>query len=88
MVQSFEDIAPSGDEVVNYDREHAVLYLWLLDRQRCSLDWRITVRALFGIDPENEPSRARSIYDSHLARAIWLAKTSYFEHLLRHTNWL
>jgi hypothetical protein len=88
MVQSFEDIAPSGDEVMDYDREHTTLYLWLLDRQHCSEDWRTTVRALFEIDPENEPARARSVYDSHLARAAWFAKTSYFDHLIRHTNWL
>jgi hypothetical protein len=88
VAQSFEDIAPSGDEIMNYDREHATLYLWLLGRQRCSQDWRTTVRVLFGIDPENEPARARSVYDSHLARATWLARTSHFDHLLRQMNWL
>ena len=74
MIQPFEDVAPSGTEITNYDREHEMLYVCLLDRKEKGRDWRETVRAFFGIDFDLEPERARRVYDSHLARATWLMK--------------
>jgi hypothetical protein len=78
VVQPFEDVAPSATEVTNYDREHILLYVCLLDRKQRGRDWRETVRAFFGIDFDHEPERARSVYDSHFARATWLAHTPEF----------
>lgn len=72
MVQSFEDVAPSVDEVTSYDRDHTMLYICLLDRQKRGQDWRTTVRAFFGLDSEREPDRARTVYESHMARATAL----------------
>lgn len=70
MVQDFEHAAPSGDEFAEYDREHTMPYIRLLDRRERGRDWRETVRAFFGID--RDPERARRIHDSHLERAIFL----------------
>jgi hypothetical protein len=72
VISAFEDVARSGTEVTNYDREHTVLYRCLLDRDERGRDWRETVRAFFGIDFDSEPERARRVYDSHLATATSL----------------
>ncbi len=78
MVQAFEDVAPSGDDVTDYDRDHTMLYICLLDRQARGQDWRITARAFFGLDSDHEPDSARTVYESHLARATALQSAPYF----------
>jgi hypothetical protein len=42
----------------------------------------IVCRIVLKIDPEQEPARARRMYDTHLARAQWMTKHGY-RHLLR-----
>ena len=78
MFQTFEDLAPTGTEITNYDHEHKMLYICLLDRKEKGRDWRETVRAFFGVDFDREPERARRVYDSHFARATSLMKTPEF----------
>ena len=78
MVQAFEDVAPSGDEMTTYDREHTLLYICLLDRKERGRDWRETVRAFFEIDVDQEPERARRVYDGHFARATALMNVPQF----------
>jgi len=78
MVQAFKDSAPSSGDVTKYDREHEMLYMCLLDRQDRGQDWRTTTRAFFGIEPDREPERARSVYESHLARATSLMASKDF----------
>ena len=78
VVPPFEDVAPSGDEFTQYDRDHTMLYICLLDRRERGRDWRETTRAFFGIDVDREPGRAQRVYDSHFARATFLLKVPYF----------
>lgn len=68
---------PESAALTDYDREHQKLYLRLLDATTEGADWREVVRVLFGLDPDREPERARRIYDSHLARARWMATHGY-----------
>ncbi|MFC0499940.1 DUF2285 domain-containing protein [Asaia krungthepensis] len=82
MIDAFEDTAPSGDDLTDYDRSHIKLYMRLLDAATDGADWREAVEILFGIDPTREPERARHVHDSHLARARWMTHTGY-KHLLR-----
>lgn len=88
MFQSFDDAAPSGNEVTEYDRDHTMLYICLLDREARGQDWRTTTRAFFGLDAEREPDRARSVYDSHLARATALQSVPYFAMMQRMAPYL
>jgi deoxyribodipyrimidine photolyase-like uncharacterized protein len=53
----------------------------LLDAAAENADWREVVRIIFGLDPEKEPERAKTVHDSHLARALWMSNTGY-RHLL------
>jgi hypothetical protein len=45
-------------------------------------DWREVVLVLFGLDPAQEPCRAKIVHESHLARARWMTETGY-RHLLQ-----
>jgi hypothetical protein len=45
--------------------------------QTQSADWREVARIVLHIDPEQELERAQRAYDSHLARAKWMARWGY-----------
>ena len=78
---AFQDEPPALDGLSAYDECHHAIYLRLLDAAAENADWREAVQIIFGIDPIKEPDRARTIYDSHLARARWMAAHGY-RHLL------
>lgn len=82
MIDPFEDIAPSGDTLTDYDRTHVKIYVRLLDATAAEADWREIMEVLFGINAGQEPARARLVHDTHLARAQWMTHTGY-KHLLR-----
>jgi hypothetical protein len=67
------DLAPSDPALTEYDEEHLVTYLRMLDANADGADWREVARIVLHIDPEREPDRARRVYDSHLARAKWMS---------------
>ncbi|MEW6121700.1 MAG: DUF2285 domain-containing protein [Pseudomonadota bacterium] len=83
MAESFEDTAPSNPELTDYDRAHIRLYARLLDATADGAEWQEIVSVLFGLDPAQEPERARHVYDSHLARARWIAAGGYKDLLRR-----
>ena len=75
------DSAPDEPTLTAYDKEHAVTYARLLDAEKANADWQEVARVVLHIDPVVEPTRARSAYESHLARAKWVARHGY-RHLL------
>jgi hypothetical protein len=68
--------------LTSYDEQHIITYLRLLDADAESADWRDVAQIALHLNPENEPDRARRIFDSHLSRAKWMAEHGY-RHLLR-----
>ncbi|WGS19146.1 MULTISPECIES: DUF2285 domain-containing protein [unclassified Bradyrhizobium] len=76
------DVAPNAPELTPYDEQHVVTYMRLLDAQADNADWREVARIVLGVDPVLEPDRARRAFDTHLARAKWMARHGY-RHLLR-----
>jgi hypothetical protein len=76
------DEAPAAATLTGYDHGHLVTYLRLLDAEAEGADWREVSRIVLHIDPDREPERARRAFDSHLARAKWMAAHGY-RHLLR-----
>ena len=86
MNERFEDLAPSGQHLTEYDRKHVKLYARLLDAEADGADWREAVEVLFGIDPVREPDRARRVHDSHLRRARWMTQSGYRQILLGRCN--
>jgi hypothetical protein len=81
IAPAFENQPPITDRVNAYDERHFVTYLRLLDADAEGADWREVVQVVFGIDPAQEPDRAKTVHDSHLARARWMTETGY-RHLL------
>ena len=71
------DVAPNDDHVVDYDRAQAIVYLRLLDAAKEGADWEEVSRIVLGIDPDEEPQRARRAYDTHVARAKWMTTHGY-----------
>ena len=76
-VPPFEDRPPESQKLTAYDERHLVTYLRLLDAADEGADWREIVSIIFGLDPEREPERARTVHDSHLARARWMTEFGY-----------
>ena len=77
MTPLFQDHAPDQPALTEYDRQQTGRYFRLLDAAAEAADWREVVSLIFGIDAGREPGRARLVYDSHLARARWLAERGY-----------
>jgi len=76
------DVAPNEAVLTTYDEQHLVTYWRLLDAEAAGADWKEVTRIVLHIDPDREPVRARNAFDSHLARARWMADHGY-RHLLR-----
>lgn len=77
------DLAPAGSMLTAYDEQHAVTYARLLDAEADNADWREVARIVLLIDPTVEPDRARKAFESHLARAKWVARHGYRDLLRR-----
>ena len=78
MIQAaIRERAPAGEPLTDYDREHAILYLRLLDAEAAGADWRDVAQVVFGIDPAGDEARAQTMYATHLARAKWVRDGGY-----------
>jgi hypothetical protein len=69
--------APQGEPLTDYDREHATVYLRLLDAEAAGADWREVAAIVLKVDPAHDPDRARIMHETHLARAQWLRDGGY-----------
>ena len=76
------DTAPDGAMLTDYDQEHLITYLRLLDAKADDADWREVARIVLHLDPVKDPERARRAWESHLARAEWMTTHGY-RHLLK-----
>jgi hypothetical protein len=68
---------PWSDHVTPYDREHFTVFLRLLDAAADDASTEEMSRIVLGIDPTNEPARAKQALDSHLRRAHWMSEHGY-----------
>jgi hypothetical protein len=71
------DDVPWSDRVTDYDRDHFVIYVRLLDAERDGACADDMARNILGIDPAKEPDRAKRALASHLNRAHWMTKQGY-----------
>ncbi len=76
-----QERAPAG-ELTDYDREHAALYLRLLDADAAGADWREVAQVVMRLDVDRGVEKARLMHATHLARAQWLRDEGY-QHLLK-----
>jgi hypothetical protein len=75
------DEAPDANTVTGYDEEHLIAYRGLLDAEADGAEWDEAALLVLCIDPIREPARAHRMWETHLARAKWLAQNGY-SHLL------
>ena len=61
--------APSGEEVVEYDRRNLALYAALLEADDAGRDWREAAASLMHLDLAH--AEAETCWRSHLERARW-----------------
>lgn len=80
-IPAFQDCPPQTERVSSYDERHFVTYLRLLEAAKEGADWREVASVIFGLDADADPVRARTVHDSHLARARWMTESGY-RHLL------
>jgi Uncharacterized conserved protein (DUF2285) len=77
LITAFETRPPQTLRINGYHERHFVTYLRMLDATAEGADWREIVAIVFGLDPNLEPERARTVYESHLDRALWMARSGY-----------
>ncbi|WP_336966880.1 hypothetical protein [Sphingobium aquiterrae] len=65
-----DPLAPTGNEVVEYDRRHLALYAELLDAADAGIDWQITAATLLRLDVTQ--AGAEACWRSHIERARWI----------------
>ena len=78
-----DDEAPTGNDITPYDEAHFVTYLRLLDAAADGAAWEEIARVVFGVDPSAEAEQAKAMYDSHLERARWMARSGYKQIAIR-----
>jgi hypothetical protein len=71
------DEVPWADHVTQYDQEHFMTYLRLLDAAADGASEEEMARIVLGIDPRKEPERAEKALASHLKRAQWMTTHGY-----------
>ena len=76
---SIVDDAPSTLDLTDYDRAHRSTYLRLLDAAADGTPWEEVARALLAVEPNRDAERARQRYDSHFARAHWIASQGFWD---------
>lgn len=69
-METIAPAAPTGGDVVEYDRRHLALYAAMLDANDAGLDWTDAARSLMGIDVAE--AGAEACWQSHLDRARWI----------------
>lgn len=76
-----QDAPPEEDRLTDYDRQHLITYLRLLDAEAAGADWREVAHIVLKLDPETEPGHAHRVHAAHLARARWMTVSGY-RHML------
>ena len=77
------DTVTWSEVITRYDLEHSITYARLLDAERADADWRETVRIILLRDPDKEPEPAWLCWETHLARAKWIATVGFQQAIAR-----
>ncbi|RRH86672.1 DUF2285 domain-containing protein [Mesorhizobium tamadayense] len=76
---AIQEEVPWSDSLTTYDKQHHTLYLRFLDAAADDASYEEMAQEILGIDPVQEPERARKAARSHLDRANWMVTTGYKE---------
>lgn len=84
LAPQIADRPPDADEITDYDLQHLVVYLRLLDAERDGAPWTEVASLVLGLDPAAAPEQAEHCWRAHLARAQWMTRTGYRALLRQH----
>ncbi|RWE92515.1 MAG: DUF2285 domain-containing protein [Mesorhizobium sp.] len=79
MYSGIKEEVPGSESLTSYDREHFTTYLRFLDASADDASYEEMAQVILGIDPAEEPVRARKAARGHLDRANWMGMTGYKE---------
>lgn len=79
-------LAPGDQSVHLYDQQHFLTYARLLTAEREGISWHKGAAAILGCDVAGDAHRAHRCWDSHLARAHWIATTAWAQIWLEHLS--
>lgn len=71
------DRAPDSSVLTKYDEQHLITYLRLLDAEKDAANWREVAKIVLHLDPATDERRAKTAWESHLARAHWMCDNGY-----------
>ncbi len=71
------DEVPWTEHVTDYDRDHFVIYVRLLDAERDGVSNDAMAKNILGIDPAKDSVQAQRTLASHLKRAHWMTAQGY-----------
>lgn len=71
------DEAPWSAKMTEYDEAHFATYFNVLEAVADGVGQSEICKAVFGIDADVEPVRARLCFESHWRRAKWMMGTGY-----------
>lgn len=74
-----QDEVPWSESLTAYDKQHFKTYFRFLDASADDASYEEMAQVILGIDPAEEPVRARKAARSHLDRANWMMTTGYKE---------
>ncbi|MBP1848321.1 hypothetical protein J2046_006612 [Rhizobium petrolearium] len=77
----FADEVPWSEDFTDYDWQHRVAYIRLLDAKADGADWEEAARIILHRDTEADRERSFLCWESHMQRAEWMTHTGY-KHLL------
>ena len=75
--RTFQMSPPDSKTLTEYDENHLTDYLRLLDADKENADWKEIVSIIFGIDPDEDESKAKAMHESHFERAKWISQSGY-----------
>ena len=73
------DKVPWSETLTEYDRQHFVVYLRLLDADEEGASHVEMARMILGMEPNEQPERALAAVESHLERARWVAEHGFLD---------
>lgn len=80
------DVAPWSASLTDYDLDHLIVYLRLLDANRDEADWREVALVVLHRDAAQDEASARACWETHLKRAEWMTTTGYRDLLAAKTD--
>lgn len=72
---------PWSQSLTEYDRQHLVTYLRLLDAESDGASPAEMARVILGLDVDKAPEQALRITERHLERARWMTQEGFVEFL-------